>query len=142
MSSIQEHNEVFIHEGHVSRVQTDSIVVVLNPSVECSNCHARGACGVRESDNKEIEVFNTGNSFKTQQRVTVELKKTTGMKAVFWAYVLPFLLMSVTLVLAAQLAQEWLAGLLSLLILIPYYLTLYLLKDHLKQRFQVSVLKT
>jgi len=76
------------------------------------------------------------------ERVDVILKKTLGLKAVFWAYVFPFILMFFTLIIASNFLKEWLAGLLSLFVLIPYYLILNFLKASLKDAFKVSVLKT
>jgi sigma-E factor negative regulatory protein RseC len=142
MDSSQTHRDHFIHEGKVASVLSNSIVVVLDQNIECAGCHARGACGVSESHHKEIEVYTSPGSFQIHERVRVQLKKATGMKAVFWAYIFPFLMMSSTLIITSQFLEEWLAGLLSLSILAPYYLTLYLFKNQLKQRFQASVLKT
>jgi sigma-E factor negative regulatory protein RseC len=72
--------------------------------------------------------------------VEVVLKKDLGQKAVFWAYIFPFLLMLATLLTSSLFLQEWLAGVLSLLILLPYYGTLYALKDYFKKTFRITVL--
>ena len=79
--------------------------------------------------------------FKINERVDVILKKALGLKAVFWAYVFPFILMFSTLIIASGFLKEWLAGLISLVILVPYYLILYLLKKTLKSAFKTSILK-
>ena len=68
-------------------------------------------------------------------------EKALGLKAVFWAYVFPFILMFSTLIIASNFLKEWLAGLISLLIIVPYYIVLYFLKNALKSAFQVSILK-
>lgn len=142
MSSTKTNKDLFIHNGFISKIKEDSIVVRLEPNLECESCHAKGACGVTGSNTKEIEVFNSEKSFNINEPVKVNLKKTTGLKAVFWAYIFPFFLMFITLIIASNFFKEWVAGLMSLFILLPYYLTLYFLKNQLKESFRVSVLKT
>jgi sigma-E factor negative regulatory protein RseC len=141
MSSGKIHKDVFTHDGHVSRINRDSIIVALEPNLECESCHARGACGVKGSNTKEIEVFHTNSPLDVNDPVKVYLKKTTGLKAVFWAYLFPFVLMFFTLILASAFLKEWMAGLLSLFVLLPYYFTLYFFKDKLKTSFRISVMK-
>ena len=142
MSSLQKNKDTFIHAGFVSKINSDSIIVTLEQNIHCEACHVKGTCGVSESSTKEIEVLNSGDLFKINEHVDVILKKTLGLKAVFWAYVFPFILMFFTLIIASNFFKEWLAGLLSLFILIPYYVMLYFLKTSLKGVFKISVLKT
>jgi sigma-E factor negative regulatory protein RseC len=47
-----------------------------------------------------------------------------------------------TLLIASSFLKEWMAGILSLGILLPYYITLYFLKNTLKSAFKISILKT
>ena len=142
MSSLQKNKDTFVHAGFVSKINSDSIIVTLEQNIHCGACHVKGTCGVSESSTKEIEVLNSDDLFKINEHVDVILKKTLGLKAVFWAYVFPFLLMFFTLIIASNFLKEWLAGLLSLFILIPYYVLLYFLKTSLKGVFKISVLKT
>ena len=74
------------------------------------------------SATKEVEVRDFEGAFKLDDPVEVILAKHAGHRAVFWAYVFPFILMLLTLVTASLWLPEWAAGLLSLLVLIPYYL--------------------
>ena len=140
MSYKAEETEAFVHTGVVSEMKGSSIIVALDENVHCESCSARGACGVTDSVNKTVEVINPEGTFKLNQPVEVVLKKNLGQKAVFWAYIFPFLLMLATLVTASLFVEEWMAGLLSLLILIPYYGMIYALKNYFKKTFRVSVL--
>lgn len=142
MSSLQKNKDTFSHSGFISKINTDSIIVTLEQNIHCESCHAKGTCGVSDSNTKEIEVLNSSDSFKINEQVDVILKKVLGLKAVFWAYVFPFILMFSTLIIASVFWPEWIAGVLSLLILIPYYLVLYLLKNTLKSAFKILILKT
>ena len=129
------------HEGVVSKITNDVVTISLKGNINCEACNAKAACGVSESNSKEIEISNSSQTLKLNENVEVLLKKNLGLKAVFWAYVFPFILMLTVLLIASTLFQEWIAGLLSIAILIPYYLMLYVLRNTFKKAFKLSILK-
>jgi len=129
------------HQGVISKISPNKITVALKGNVNCEGCKAQSACGVSDSNDKEIEVINSTQSFQLNETVDVLLKRELGLKAVFWAYVFPFILMFVVLVVTSFFVKEWIAGLISLFVLIPYYLMLYISKDRFQKAFQVSILK-
>jgi len=141
MSYQLSNKDTFVHSGIISKIKGDSVVVSLEQNINCESCHAKGACGISESNTKKIEIINSIDSFKINENVNVVLKKSLGMKAVFWAYVFPFILMFSTLVISNGFLKEWQAGLASIFVLLPYYLILYLLQDKLKRAFKISILK-
>ena len=129
------------HEGIISKISENGITVSLKGNVNCEGCKAQSACGVSDSNDKEIEIVNSAQSFKLNEPVDVVLKRSLGLKAVFWAYVFPFILMFLVLIITSLFLKEWVAGLFSLAILIPYYFMLFVLKDRFQKAFQVSILK-
>ncbi|MBT8178035.1 MAG: SoxR reducing system RseC family protein [Flavobacteriaceae bacterium] len=131
----------FIHSGVVSEIHGRSIIVSLDKDVHCESCSAKGACGVSDSTTKEVEIIDSQESFALNEPVKVILKKDLGQKAVFWAYIFPFLLMLLTLVTASLFFAEWIAGLLALLILIPYYTAVYAFKNYFRKTFRISILR-
>ncbi len=131
----------FVHSGIISKIKDDSVIVTLEQNIHCESCRVKAACGISESNTKEIEIVNSSDSFKINENVNVVLRKALGLKAVFWAYVFPFLLMFFSLIIASSFLKEWQAGLISLFVLIPYYLTLYLLKNTFKKALEISILK-
>ena len=142
MSSQLSEKNIFVHSGVISKITGDSVIVALEQNIHCESCRAKSACGISEANTKEIEIINSTDSFKINEHVNVVIKKTLGLKAVFWAYVFPFILMFSTLIIASNFLKEWMAGVLSLFVLLPYYLTLYFLKNTLKSAFKISILKT
>lgn len=131
----------FIHSGLVSEINSRSIIVSLDKNVHCESCSAKGACGISDSASKEVEIMDPDGSFKLNEPVEVILKKDLGHKAVFWAYIFPFILMLLTLLSASFVFAEWIAGVLSLFILIPYYAVVYALKNYFKKTFRISILR-
>ncbi len=129
------------HEGVVSKITNDVVTISLKGNINCEACNAKAACGVSESNSKEIEVSNSTQPLKLNENVEVLLKKSLGLKAVFWAYVFPFILMLTVLLIASSLFEEWIAGLLSIAVLIPYYLMLYVLRSTFQKAFKLSILK-
>lgn len=129
------------HEGIISKISKNGITVSLKGNVNCEGCKAQSACGVSDSNDKEIEVFNTTESFQLNEVVNVALKRELGLKAVFWAYVFPFVLLIAVLIFTSFFFKEWIVGILSFTVLIPYYFMLYILKDTFYKAFQVSILK-
>lgn len=137
----QDNNKTFTHLGSVSKIQGSSVFVTLSQNVHCSSCNAKSACGVSESETKEIEIVNPIDSFEVNELVQVELKKGTGMNAVFWAYVFPFLLLMAVLLGTSAFLPEWQSGLLALIVLVPYYLILHQMNAFFKKKLRVSIVK-
>lgn len=141
MDSKETNTDTFIHSGVISKINGSSIIVALDPNVHCESCRAKGVCGVSDSVSKEVEVTQIDRSFKLHEPVDVVLKKNLGQKAVLWAYGFPFVLMLLTLFITSLIFEEWIAGLLSLFILIPYYVLLHVFNNYFRKTFKVSILK-
>lgn len=141
MESRLSEKDAYVHSGVISKKDNGSLIVSLDENVHCESCRAKSTCGISESGSKEVEISNTDESFALNEQVNVILKKGLGLKAVFWAYIFPFLLMVLTLMVSSLFLKEWMAGILSLLILVPYYLLLYVLRNVFKKTFKISVVK-
>ena len=135
-------NRLIKHEGVITNIVNNVVTVSIKGNVNCDGCHAKGVCGVDESQSKEINIYDDSQNTKLNENVTVVLKKNLGLQAVFWAYVFPFVLMLVVLLIASVLVAEWMAGVLALAILFPYYLLLRSFKKIFRDRFRFSILKT
>ncbi|MBD1262375.1 SoxR reducing system RseC family protein [Maribacter polysiphoniae] len=141
MESRLSEKDAYVHSGVISKKDNGSLIISLDENVHCESCRAKSTCGISESGSKEVEISSTDESFALNEQVNVILKKGLGLKAVFWAYIFPFLLMVLTLMVSSLFLKEWMAGILSLLILVPYYLLLYVLRNVFKKTFKISVVK-
>lgn len=141
LDSYKTKKDTIKHEGIVSKVSNSAITISLKGNVNCEGCKAQSACGVSDSNDKEIEIENPTQSFQLNETVDLVLNRELGLKAVFWAYVFPFILMFLVLILTSLFLKEWVAGLVSLFVLVPYYFMLFVLKDTFKKAFQISILK-
>jgi positive regulator of sigma E activity len=128
------------HIGLVTDSQHDRVRISLLGS-GCSACH-RSLCMLGDSRAKEVEISTRENMFKSGDEVIVKINPSSGYKAVTLLYLIPFMLMILTLVGISKFGyHESIAGIAALLILIPYYGMIYLLKDYLKGQCSIEVEK-
>lgn len=130
------------HKGIVTEIEGNMAKVTILAESACSSCHAKGACGASEMQDKIVEVNTQNTLYSIGERVNVVLKKSEGYRALFYGYVFPFIILFLTLIITQNLfGKELIAGLFSIGILVPYYFVLYLLKDKMKQSFRFVLQK-
>jgi len=136
-----QNNKQIDHVGTISNIKDEKITVsILNVSA-CAGCHAKSACSMSDMKEKEIDIIDYSSSFKLGEEVKVVYQESLGWLALLLAYVLPFVLVLITLFIATAFTNELISGLLALGILLPYYSLLYFLKDRLKKTFSFTIHK-
>ncbi len=134
---------VIDHEGVVDQVADNVATVVIDSQSACAACHAKGACSAADKEEKILSVPVNGIEVHPGETVRVMISKSTGLKAVAFGYVYPFLLLLVVLIiLTATGYSELRAGLFALASLLPYYLVIYLLRDKIGNSFTFKLEKT
>lgn len=130
------------HFGVVEEVNKDVVRVKIIHASACSGCSAQKICSSSECKDKLIDVttFET-DQYEKDQSVVIQGTISMGMQAVFFAYVVPFLLVLFTLFVTMSITQknEFISALAGLAILIPYYVILYLFKNQLKKKFSFTI---
>ncbi len=128
------------HTGFVKEINGTSLIVNIVNQSACSTCHAQSACSVSDFQDKEIEISNVDGNYSRGQEITVVFKEAQGFTALFYGYILPFILVLVTLIISISISEnELIGGLLALAILIPYYITIYFFRHLLKNVFKFEV---
>lgn len=135
--------ELISHKGIITGIDRDVIRVTILVESACASCHAKGFCTIADEKEKVIEAHNRQpNNFSVGDTVHVAMKKALGLKAVFYGYFLPFLILIAVLLIAYEVTNdEALSGIAALAVLIPYYFGLYLMREKLKSGFQFEVRK-
>lgn len=125
------------HPGIIKEIKDNSLIVSIITTSGCASCEIKGACSASEMTEKEVEVAREkGQEYHRNQAVTVAMNKGLGLQAVWWAYLLPFLLVMGGLIGFGSITNEQgIVGILSLALLIPYYAILYLTRQRMKNRF-------
>ena len=134
--------DIIEHKGYVEAVQEDRVKVHFVTMSACASCHAKGVCTASDMEDKQIEVKDNGNRFRKGEEVKVLLKQTLGFKALFFGYVLPFILvLTFLIILSSATSNEVIAGVSSLGILVPYYWIIYKKKHYFNRVFSFELQK-
>ena len=129
------------HQGIVENIDGAHLQVRIVQTSACATCSIKGHCTSADTEEKLIDVINTENgSYLPGDRVWVVGALSMGAQAVLWAFILPFLLLIISLfVLMAVWGDELGAALVALATLVPYYYILWLLRYRMKRKFSFTV---
>ncbi|MBN2863762.1 MAG: SoxR reducing system RseC family protein [Bacteroidales bacterium] len=130
---------VIEHDGIVEKADERCVTVKISSVSACSGCYAEGHCSL---SGKKEKIIRIPGIYKVTpgDEVTVLMKKSMGYTALFLGYVLPFLLVILVLfVLAALSMPEFISGLGSLAVLVPYYLILWFFKKRVDNKFSFTL---
>lgn len=134
--------DLISHIGTIKSINNHQFIVKITSQTACASCHAKGSCSSSEQEIKEIEIDNTEGDFKIGEIVQVITTTSQGYTAVVMAYLLPLILLVVTLLIFLSFhAGEAIAATGALVILLPYYWLLYHFRDKIKSTFHFSLHK-
>lgn len=109
----------------------------------CSDCHAKGMCNLGDMKEKLVDVNLDDQTWNVNEQVMVYTRAGTGLFSALLAYLLPVILIVASLFTASVFKiPEITSGLLSIAILGPYFIMLYIFRDRLKQKIQFHIQKT
>lgn len=132
------------HSGVVDGIDGTSIIRVrILQSSACSACKVASHCNASETKEKLVEVTTSEPSlYHVGDSVTVVADASVGLRASWYGYLLPLVLMVFALVCVLKTSgSEGMAALSSLGVLVPYYVCLYFLRGKLKSRLSFSIEK-
>lgn len=129
------------HAGVVDGVEGECVRVRILQSSACSACKVAAHCNASETKEKIIDVMDADAShYQKGDQVMVVADTAVGFRASLYGYLLPLILMVVTLVgVLAATHSEGLAALSALGILMPYYVLLFLMRNKLRNRLSFSL---
>ncbi len=135
-------NTIIRHQGIVENISGSHLQVRIVQTSACASCSVKGHCASAETKEKLVDVYDVdAASYRPGDRVWVAGRLSMGAMAVLLAFILPFLVLIVSLfVLMAVRNDELFAALGSLALLIPYYYILWLNKARIGKKFSFSVL--
>jgi len=132
------------HTGKIVGINGSQVDVLMEPRSACAGCKAKAVCGMDENNGSVISVEDIhADDYSVNEEVIVSIKQTLGIKAVFYVYVLPFLLVMITLIALIQSGiSELFSGLMSLAVLAVYYFVLYLLRRKIEKEINFTIEKS
>lgn len=136
-------NESMHYLEHIGLVtdRSNSLLKISLVGYGCSACH-KSLCMLGDSKAKEIEIPAQQSGLQPGDEVVVRINPSSGYKAVFLLYLLPFLLMLLSILVMQNLGyHESIAGFTSLLILVPYFLMVYGFRKKIGSQCHIDVIK-
>jgi positive regulator of sigma E activity len=130
------------HNGIIKDIQNNLIQVLITQQSACSDCDAKGACTVSDHQEKIINIESSDSSFIKGENIILTGRQSIGFYAVLLAFVLPFILVLITLIiLHLFVINEIISGVAALLVLVPYYAILSLFNKRMKANFKFEIRK-
>jgi sigma-E factor negative regulatory protein RseC len=130
------------HTGIITHIDGTKIQVQIVQLSACSSCHAKGACSASDMDEKLIDVESNDLTLKIGDQVQLLGESSMGLFAVLLAFVIPFLLILLSLlILRSYTTNEALSGTIALGVLVPYFIILSLFNNKLKNKLKFTVEK-
>ncbi len=131
--------ETIQHDGTVKKVDSNSVVVSIISGSACSGCNAEGICGISGKEEKTIDIKGKYNLSPGDQ-VTILMEQSTGYKAVVLSYLIPLaIVISGLIALNYFSVSELISGLVSISLLVPYFLILYLFRKKINRSFTFTL---
>lgn len=123
------------HDGIVIAVNGDGTVRVrIVQTSACASCKAKAMCASAESVEKEIDAVSDG-LLAIGDEAEVLVAEKIGWKAIFLAYILPFVVLLGSVLVLNEFMKEELAGTIALCAMGVYYIVLGFFKNKIQKGF-------
>ncbi|MBE6243087.1 MAG: RseC/MucC family positive regulator of sigma(E) [Bacteroidales bacterium] len=132
-------NEI-VHSGKIVDITPDFTTVQIIASSACSECHAKGLCGMSEEQEKIIMLpTDPYTPRQVGEEVQVKTKMTMGLKAVWISYVIPLVILMILILSLSSIGNEYLRGAVAIAGVGIYYFIIWLLRDKLSDQFEFYI---
>ena len=136
-------SKIVTHKGKVIHLEGLDVRVMIESMSACAACHAKGMCTLSDKEDKIIDIKVSADraaKLNVGDEVVVAVSQQRGMQAVLLAYILPAIVVILSLILLLKLLPEPLAILSALAVLGVYYYVLYLFRNKLNAKFVMSII--
>lgn len=135
-----ERIEKISHRGVVVEQEPGVAWIEFTQTSACAGCHAASVCGTSDRNKKRIKAINALSDIQNGDCIEIEGAARLGVKAVLIAYLIPAAVVVLTLVVALACGVgEVGSAIASLLMLIPTFGAIYLLKERIEREFVFTV---
>ena len=137
-------NAYTLHSGTVVEKSTEKYLVQITLNDACGHCSNQKACAIFTSDKRIIEIVRDTCTPEAEvgEKVNVRMQTQSGLQAVFYAYLLPvLLLMCVIVVLYIFRLGEQAVALSAVGTMGLYYLAFYFFRRKLEKKFSFTLEK-
>ena len=135
-------SKIATHKGKVVQLNGVNVSVMIESQSACAACHAKGMCTLSDKEDKIIDIkvsTDRAANLSVGDEVMVAVSQQRGMQAVLLAYILPAIVVVLSLVAWLKVVPEPWAIVLALVVLALYYMLLYLFRNKLNSKFVMSI---
>ncbi|MBR5803262.1 MAG: SoxR reducing system RseC family protein [Bacteroidaceae bacterium] len=135
-------SDIIQHLGTVESIEGSHVRVIIVQTSACATCAAHKFCNSSESKEKMIDVYTKdATSYRVGQSVKVFGTTSMGMRAVLWAFGVPFVVLVMVLYTCILLTDgnEPLSALVAMGALMVYYLILYMCRHRMSRKFVFTI---
>jgi len=130
------------HEGIIEQITDEDLSVRLTRLPACGECHAKSLCSIPGADTSQMVIPGRHSDLSRGDRVYVSIAQSQGFKAMLVGYFVPFVVVAITLTALSILhVREWVAGLISLGTLIPYFILIKVFRKRIESTLTFKVSK-
>jgi sigma-E factor negative regulatory protein RseC len=143
VNSKENEGGILEHKGVVIALNHGWVDVAMQVESACIGCKVRGACGMADQKEKLVSVAaDISETYSVGEEVIVSIGRSMGFRALFLSYVIPLVLLLVSLLaLLGAGVGEGVAGLSSLGVLAIYYLILWLFRNRIRRKIIFKIRK-
>lgn len=125
-------------------VEGDRIDIEIIAESGCAACHVKAACGMGDSREKVLQLVSESAKFyEPGEEMVVVIRQRSGIKAAFYAYMLPFfIILGVLFVLGGLGQSELVMGISALSSLAAYYVALRFFRKKIEKEIIFELRKT
>lgn len=134
--------DIIKHQGTVENIKGTRVQVRIVQTSACASCSAKSFCSSSESKDKLIDIYDADtSSLRVGQDVVICGATSMGMRAVGLAFGVPFLILVAALFVFYRLTggNEAVSALGAMLMLIPYYAVLYVMRGRIKRHISFRI---
>jgi len=130
------------HQGNIIEIKDNNVKIKIIQQEACKSCSASALC-VGEGKERIIDAKMPDNiDLKLGDTVNVIISEEAGLLSVLFAYVIPFILIIISLTVSYVLKfSELTAIMIIFLSLIIYFIILYFSKNKLDKKLKISISK-
>ena len=143
MKGKENRGSIIEHKGVVQAFNPGCVDVAIQVEGACVGCKVKGACGMGDLKEKTVRVA-TGmhEAYCVGEKVIVSVGSRMGFMAVFLSYIIPLILLMVSLpVMLSAGFEEWAAGLSVLAIMPLYFVILWLFRSRINRKINFNLRK-
>lgn len=129
------------HAATIIAINKEYITAELLSHSACTGCSLKENCSMSENKVRKFQIPKPQDfQYQIGQNITIEISSSSGWIALFWAYILPLILVLSALLTTIFLTRdETIAALSSLSILLPYYSILWLFRQKFAKKINFKI---